>query len=179
MKQSSPTHGAAIFPGAPTSGWRTSVFSLALLALLLLSTLPATAADDSVSQKANQTVEETKKAIQGAGQATSDSIDELWRRIDEARLKNRSPDEIVAWALMGVLVGAVAAMLTSLKAAGRVGYLVSGLVGAFIGGIVVHLTRVDFGWGPVLIRYEELLFSFVGAILIVLILKFTGLKRFM
>jgi uncharacterized membrane protein YeaQ/YmgE (transglycosylase-associated protein family) len=172
MKQSSPTQGAPIFPGPPTSGRRTSVFSLALLALLFLSTLQAIAADDSLSQKANQTVEETKKAA-------NDSLDTLWKRVDEARLKNRSPDEIVAWALMGVLVGAVAAMLTSLKAAGRVGYLVSGLVGAFIGGIVVHLTRVDFGWGPVLIRYEELLFSFIGAILIVLILKFTGLKRFM
>jgi len=121
-------------------------------------------------------MEDAKKAVSDAGQAT---MEDVWKRVDEARLKNRSPDEIVAWALMGILVGAVAAMVTSLKGAGRVGYLVSGLVGAFIGGILVHLTRVDFGWGPVLIRYEELLFSFVGAILIVLILKFTGLKKFM
>jgi uncharacterized membrane protein YeaQ/YmgE (transglycosylase-associated protein family) len=70
---------------------------------------------------------------------------------------------------MGVLVGAVAGMMTTLKPTGlgRLGRLVLGLAGAFLGGIVAHVGRFDFGWGPVLIRYEELFFSLVGAILIV------------
>ena len=171
MKQNSLIYGAL----PERLEFRSSFFSLALLALLFFSALPTFAADDSLSQKTSQTIEETKKAVQDAGQAT---MDDVWRRLDEARLKNRSPDEIIAWALMGILVGAVAGVLTSLKSPGKVGYLVSGLVGAFIGGILVNLTKVNFGWGPVLIRYEELLFSLAGAILIVALLKLTGLKKF-
>jgi uncharacterized membrane protein YeaQ/YmgE (transglycosylase-associated protein family) len=147
--------------------------ALTLLALAVLLTAPALAADDAtLSQKADQTIDETKKA-------TSDSLDTLWQRVDEARLKNRSPDEIIAWLFTGVLVGSVACMVTSLKpsAPRKIGILVSGLVGAFIGGIIVSVTRVNFGWGPVLIRYEELVFSFVGAILLVLIGRFIGLKK--
>jgi uncharacterized membrane protein YeaQ/YmgE (transglycosylase-associated protein family) len=169
-------------PSARTFGFRLSAVAgrqdlrpsvLALLALLALSTLPAAAADDSsVSQKANQTMEETKKA-------TSDSLDKLWKSVDEARLKNRSPDEIVAWVIMGVLAGSLAAMVTSLKTPGKIGSLACGLAGAFIGGIIVNLVNIDFGWGPVLIRYEELLFSLVGAVLFVVLLKLFGLKKLM
>jgi uncharacterized membrane protein YeaQ/YmgE (transglycosylase-associated protein family) len=46
-----------------------------------------------------------------------------------------------------------------------------GLAGAFVGGLVVHLANLDFGWGPVLIRYEELLFALLGAIVLVVLAK--------
>ena len=36
-----------------------------------------------------------------------------------------------------------------------------------IGGIVVHVGRFDFVWGPVLIRHEESFCSIIGAILTV------------
>ena len=70
---------------------------------------------------------------------------------------------------MGALVGGVAGSLTRLKptGAGHLGRLFLGLAGAFLGGIVVHVGNFNFGWGPVLIRYEELFFSLVGAILLV------------
>ena len=41
------------------------------------------------------------------------------------------------------------------------------LVPAGVGGIVVHLARFDFVWGPVPIRHEESFCSMVGAILTV------------
>lgn len=112
-------------------------------------------AADSILDKAKETAQEV--------------TDSLWKSIDEQRLKNRTPDQIVAWGIMGVLVGAVAGMATSLKTTGlgKVGRLLLGLAGAFLGGIAVSATRVDFGWGPVLIRYEELLFSFAGAVLLI------------
>jgi uncharacterized membrane protein YeaQ/YmgE (transglycosylase-associated protein family) len=47
-----------------------------------------------------------------------------------------------------------------------------GLAGAIIGGIIVRMRDFDFGWGPVLIRYEELFFSFVGAVVLVVIGRF-------
>jgi uncharacterized membrane protein YeaQ/YmgE (transglycosylase-associated protein family) len=114
------------------------------------------------SHAADSTLDKAKVAAQ-------EVTDNLWKSIDEQRLKNRTPDQIVAWVLMGLLVGGAAGMATSLKTTGlgKVGRLLLGLAGAFIGGIVVSATRVDFGWGPVLIRYEELFFSFAGALLLI------------
>ena len=145
------------------------LLSLAVL-LAGLAGQPLFAADaEGASVKAKKVVRETSVAVEKAGNAAADTAKNLWQRIDEARLKNRTPDELVAWVIMGVLVGAVAGMMTTLKSTGlgKLGRLALGLAGAFLGGIVVHVGRFDFGWGPVLIRYEELFFSLVGAILIV------------
>jgi uncharacterized membrane protein YeaQ/YmgE (transglycosylase-associated protein family) len=133
---------------------------------------PTLAADESsVTDKAKEAVKETKQAVVDAGRAAANSFENLWQRVDDSRLKNRTRDEIVAWVIMGALVGAVAGMMTSLKTsgAGKAGRFLLGLGGALIGGVVVHAARINFGWGPVLIRYEELLFSFLGAILLIVI----------
>lgn len=72
-------------------------------------------------------------------------------------------------------------MLTSLKTTGlgKLGRLLLGLTGAFVGGMAVHVGRIDFGMGPVLIRYEELLFSLVGAVLLIIGARFfrSGAKK--
>jgi uncharacterized membrane protein YeaQ/YmgE (transglycosylase-associated protein family) len=164
-------------------GW--ALFCLNLIAL----PVAVQAADEpSAGDRAKAAVEDTKQkakdaaaAVEGAVKDASNAVTDatrtagekfhnLWRRVDESRLKNRTPDEIVAWVIMGVLVGAVAGMMTSLKTTGlgKLGRLLLGLAGAFLGGVVVHLTKVDFGMGPVLIRYEELLFSFAGAIVLLI-----------
>ena len=120
-------------------------------------------------------------SVQDASRAVGHSFEDLWRRVSESRLKNRTRDEIVAWVIMGVLVGAVAGMLTSLKTSGlgKLGRLLLGLAGALIGGMIVHVGRIDFGLGPVLIRYEELLFSLVGAVVLILGARFfrSGAKK--
>src|SRR5688572_23045792 len=54
------------------------------------------------------TVEDAKEAVRDAGRSAEKTLENLWRSIDEQRLKNRTPDQIVAWVIMGVLVGAVA-----------------------------------------------------------------------
>ena len=126
-----------------------------------------------LTDKAKEAARETSAALADAGNAAADSAKDLWQRIDAARLKNRTTDELVAWVIMGVLVGGVAGMMTKRKPTGSsgLGRLLLGLAGAFLGGMVVHVARFDFGWGIVLIRYEELLFSLVGAILLVLLGK--------
>jgi len=134
------------------------------------------------TEKAKKVMRETSVAVEKASTAAADTAKGVWQRIDEARLINRTPDELVAWVIMGVLVGAVAGMMTTLKSTrwGKLGRLVLGLAGAFLGGIVVHVGQFDFGWGPVLIRYEELFFSLVGAILIVAagrIIRFRGKRK--
>ena len=118
-------------------------------------------------------VKDAKEAVTDATRSAGEKFQNLWRRVEDSRLKNRTPDEIVAWVIMGVLVGAVAGMMTSLKTTGlgKLGRLFLGLAGAFLGGVAVHVTNVDFGMGPVLIRYEELLFSFGGAILLLIVVR--------
>ena len=145
---------------------------LVTLVVLLIGLVgqPLFAADAAgTTEKAKAVARETSVAVERAGTAAADTARGLWERIDEARLKNRTPDELVAWVIMGVLVGAVAGMMATPKPTGlgKLGRLAVGLAGAFLGGIMVHVGRFDFGWGPVLIRYEELFFSLVGAILIV------------
>ncbi len=155
-----------------------STFSVAvglLLVLVCFTGESALAADEpALVTKTKEAAQETTAAVAQAGRSAADQAEQLWQRIDAARLKNRTPDEIVAWAIMGTLVGGLAGMLTSLKPSGlgNLGRLLLGLAGASLGGIVVRLTTLDFGWGPVLIRYEELVFSLLGAILLLVLARF-------
>ena len=121
-----------------------------------------------------EAAQEATAAVVQAGRSTADQAEQLWQRIDAARLSHRTPDEVVAWVMMGVLVGALAGMLTSLKPTGlgKVGRLLLGLAGALLGGIVVRVTGLDFGWGLVRIRYEELAFSLLGAVLLLVLARF-------
>jgi uncharacterized membrane protein YeaQ/YmgE (transglycosylase-associated protein family) len=107
-------------------------------------------------------------------QETMDNAQLVWKRIDEKRLKNRTPDELVAWALMGILVGGVLHRFSKLSQGAAI---VVGLVGAFIGGIVANVLQLNWGLGPVLIRYEELLCSLIGGVVLFLALRwFTARK---
>ena len=148
----------------------------ALVAVLgCFAALPLIAADEpGLGDKAKDAVRETSAALTEAGNSATDGAKDLWRRIDAARLKNRTTDELIAWIIMGVLAGAVAGMMTTFKAtgSGKAGRFFLGLAGAFLGGIVVHVGRFDFGWGVALIRYEELLFSLLGAVLLIVLGRF-------
>ena len=132
---------------------------------LSLVVIPAT-----VRAETKPTVEEMTDAVNDAGRSAADSFKSAWSRAD---LTNRTRDEIVAWVIMGVLVGSVAGMFAGPKisGAGRLGRLMLGLTGALLGGTVVHAARLDFGWGPVLVRYEELLFSLAGAVFLIVVAR--------
>lgn len=147
---------------------RFSFLAIGAAGLLLLSAASGWTADEPT------VIDKTKEAVQDAGRATVENFETLWHRVDESRLKHRTRDEIVAWVIMGVLVGSVAGMMSSLKPSGlgQLGRLLLGLGGALIGGTVVHVARINFGWGPVKIRYEELLFSLLGAVALVVVGRF-------
>ena len=140
-----------------------------LFSLLLFGGIPSSSIGaESVGDKVEATAETAKQAVTDAGNTASKKIEELWARISEARLKNRTRDEIVAWMIMGVLVGGLMNRVTGLK---PITSFSLGLLGAFVGGIVAHVTALDFGWGPVLIRYEDLVMSLVGGALLMVLGK--------
>jgi uncharacterized membrane protein YeaQ/YmgE (transglycosylase-associated protein family) len=132
-----------------------------------------------VGERITAAADQAKASVQEAGTAAVNKIDQIWRRIDERRLVHRTPDELVAWAIMGLLVGACAGLFSVLRtgALQRLSALALGLVGAFIGGIVAHVAQLDFGLGPVLIRYEDLLLSLVGGLLLILVVRFLKARR--
>jgi len=128
--------------------------------------------EDPVNQT-RVTVQSATESVQDAARTAAADVKSFWGRVDESRLRNRTYDEILAWLMMGVMVGALAGVFTSLKpsVAGKTGRLLLGLGGALIGGMAVRVMRIDFGWGPVLIRFEELLFSLVGAVVLIVLVR--------
>ncbi len=140
---------------------------MALCATVGLFELRSSAQTETSAPPAFQPAGATNQArqfIQETGQATVDKVQTLWQRIDEKRLKNRTPDQIVAWVIMGLLVGG---LLYRFGKRGQISSIVLGLVGAFIGGIIANVSKLDLGLGPVLITYEELLFTLLGGVLII------------
>jgi uncharacterized membrane protein YeaQ/YmgE (transglycosylase-associated protein family) len=138
-----------------TSYLKQPVF-LALMLGVNLCSSPLAGAAESSSSSGSET-------IQDKGQQAVSKVEALWQRIDERRLKNRTPDEIVAWVIMGLLVSG---LLYRLGGRGQIASILLGLIGAFIGGIVAHVAQLDFGLGPILITYEDLICSLVGGLLI-------------
>jgi uncharacterized membrane protein YeaQ/YmgE (transglycosylase-associated protein family) len=156
--------------------FRSGLCAAIVIALLYLASA-SRAAD--VAERVSSAADSAKASIEETGSAAADKIGQIWKRIDERRLVNRTPDEIVAWVIMGVLVGAVAGLFSIMRTSAiqRFWALGLGLIGAFIGGIVAHVAQLDFGLGPVMIRYEDLLLSLVGGLLLIVVVRFIAARR--
>jgi uncharacterized membrane protein YeaQ/YmgE (transglycosylase-associated protein family) len=159
-----------------------SVLAAALAATLCLGAVwlplcPASA--QGLGERLETTAGETKQKLQEAGESAVNKIEAMWRQIDSKRLKNRKPDEIVAWIIMGMLVGSLGGFLSIFRTSSvqRMSDLIIGLIGAFVGGIIASLSQLNLGLGPVLIRYEDLLFSLTGGILLMLGVRFYRARK--
>ncbi len=120
------------------------------------------AADPTLAEKTSETVKD-------ATQATSEGVESMIQKFDENGLSDRSPEQIGGLVILAFLVSSMVGFLTKLKTTGlgRIGRFLLGLAGAFVGTMVVAVFGINFGWGIAVISYEELLFSFIGAILLV------------
>jgi uncharacterized membrane protein YeaQ/YmgE (transglycosylase-associated protein family) len=127
---------------------------------------PASTSAATVGESVSTATGDATKTLKEGEKVALTKIEQIWQRIDERRLKNRTRDELVAWVIMGLLVGGLLSRVSNAK---PVTSFLFGLIGAFVGGIVAHVAQLDFGLGPVLIRYEDLLCSFVGGALLLLI----------
>ena len=141
--------------------WRVVLQNSVVLLFLLVLAEPCLAADTASGSRKSP----------GEGSEPAQTVTTLQTRISENNPLNRTRDENVAFVLMGVLVGSAAGMFSKIRCSGlgMAGRLGLGLGGAFIGGMVVRVAQINFGWGTVTMGYEELLFSLLGAVFIVAI----------
>ena len=79
-----------------------------------------------------------------------------------------SPDEVIAWLVVGALAGSLAGMLVKRRKEGF-GHLLNlgiGLVGALIGGLLFKVCDVKLGvLGQVTITFEEVVAGLVGSLI--------------
>jgi uncharacterized membrane protein YeaQ/YmgE (transglycosylase-associated protein family) len=78
--------------------------------------------------------------------------------------------QIVVWIIVGGFAGTLAGRVVTLKKEGLgrwVNFLV-GIIGAFIGGEVFKLLRVDFGLGDLKVTFEDLIAAFLGSLVVIL-----------
>ena len=141
--------------------------ALLFLSVCILAWLASNAF--AVPEKAQDAIDETKEEL-------SENLDDFEDRFQENRLINREPADILAWVFMGMLVGALAGTFSPLGTTliARFLRLLLGLLGAFIGGMVVRIGDIDFGWPIIEIPLVELLFSLLGAIALVALLRGGG-----
>lgn len=156
------------------SSFQMAVLLTAISALLSIS---AVAGNGDLADRSKAVASDAKDLAVETGHSVAAGAEDLWRKVDEQSLANGTTQEIVAWMIVGGLVGAIAGMLTSMRSTGfgRLGRLLLGLTGAFIGGLAVRLGSLDFGWEPLQIRYEELLFSFAGAVILIVLWRLARL----
>jgi uncharacterized membrane protein YeaQ/YmgE (transglycosylase-associated protein family) len=86
--------------------------------------------------------------------------------------------DVISLLIIGMLAGTFAGMLIKRNRTG-LGYmmnLVIGVVGAVIGGAIVRLFKIDFNWGEVVLRWEDLAAAFVGSLLFVALVAFMRRK---
>lgn len=152
--------------------------ALLIVITLICAANPVVGDDNHLADRSKAVANDAKEVAVDASQSVATGAENLWNRIDEQGLANRTGDEIVAWMVMGGLVGGLAGMLTSMRSTGfgRLGRLLLGLTGAFVGGLVVRLGHFNLGWGSVLISYQELLFSFAGAVMLIILARLLRTK---
>ena len=90
---------------------------------------------------------------------------------------------IIVWLIVGALGGTLAGRLVTFKkeGLGRWTNIGIGLVGALIGGGLFRVFHIDLGLGEIKITFEDLIASFLGSILFIiiwwLVRKFTGKNK--
>jgi uncharacterized membrane protein YeaQ/YmgE (transglycosylase-associated protein family) len=89
-------------------------------------------------------------------------------------------DEVIAWLIVGALAGSLAGMIVRRHRAGfgRIINLAVGLVGAVIGGVLFKLCHINLGVvGSITITSEEVVESFIGALIFLAIVWFVRKMR--
>ena len=78
--------------------------------------------------------------------------------------------QIIVWIIVGGFAGTLAGRAVTWKkeGMGRWTNLLVGIVGAFIGGELFKLFRIDLGLGELKVTFEDLIAAFLGSLLVIL-----------
>ena len=86
--------------------------------------------------------------------------------------------QLLVWVLVGALAGLLAGYVFRGRGYGFIGNVLIGLIGAVIGGILVQALKINI---PDIMRFEftlaDILVSFVGALILLIILGLIGRRR--
>ena len=92
----------------------------------------------------------------------------LWN--DEHRaFSPMTVSQIIVWIIVGGLAGTLAGRVVTFKKAGLgrwMNFLV-GIIGAFLGGGVFKLFRIDLGLGDLKVSFEDLIAAFLGSLVVI------------
>jgi uncharacterized membrane protein YeaQ/YmgE (transglycosylase-associated protein family) len=78
--------------------------------------------------------------------------------------------QIIVWIIVGGFAGTLAGRVVTLKkqGLGRWTNFLVGIIGAFLGGEVFKLLRIDFGLGDLKVTFEDLIAAFLGSLVVIL-----------
>jgi uncharacterized membrane protein YeaQ/YmgE (transglycosylase-associated protein family) len=75
--------------------------------------------------------------------------------------------EFVVWIIVGGLAGSLAGRVVTLskEGFGRWTNLGVGMLGAFVGGFLFNVFKIDLGLGDLRVTFEDLIAAFIGSLL--------------
>jgi uncharacterized membrane protein YeaQ/YmgE (transglycosylase-associated protein family) len=87
-----------------------------------------------------------------------------------------SIDQVLVWILVGLVAGALAGRVALGHDLGLLGDIVAGVLGAFLGGVLAEIFKINFSISghPII---SEMVIAFVGAVILLFILRIFGFGR--
>lgn len=85
-------------------------------------------------------------------------------------------DTVIIWILVGLAAGALASRVALGHDLGLIGDVVAGVLGAFLGGVLAMIFKVNFSVAghPII---SEIVIAFIGAVILLFVLRIFGFGR--
>jgi uncharacterized membrane protein YeaQ/YmgE (transglycosylase-associated protein family) len=85
-------------------------------------------------------------------------------------------DTVIIWILVGLAAGALASRVALGHDLGLLGDIIAGVLGAFLGGVLAVIFKINFtvAGHPII---SEIVIAFVGAVILLFVLRIFGFGR--
>ena len=85
-------------------------------------------------------------------------------------------DTVIIWILVGLAAGALASRVALGHDLGLLGDIIAGVLGAFLGGVLAVIFKINFtvAGHPII---SEIVIAFVGAVILLFVLRICGFGR--
>ena len=85
-------------------------------------------------------------------------------------------DQVIVWILVGLVAGSLAGRVALGRDLGLLGDLVAGVIGAFLGGVLAQVFKIHVSIaGSTII--SQIVVAFIGAVLLLFVLRLFGFGR--